>query len=511
MRHKKFILILFVVFCMVATTKLEAQTMNLSVRPPAVAGTFYPAHPELLKIAITDFMKDARPKQISNPLAIIVPHAGYVFSGQICADAFKQVADNKYDVIVVLGTNHTRGGWRKNGLYRGLGFQTPLGMVEIDLTVSDEIIKIDPNSVYDNDIHAREHSIEVTLPFIKTIFPNAKIVPIVVGSPDIALNEQLGVAIAKALKGKRALIVASTDLSHYPSYDDANKIDHETINAVLSLDVSTAHQKIEKLMTQGTKEMNTCACGEATVLTAISASKKMGAKSAKMISYANSGDSVFADRSRVVGYTAIVISADESVVENKVIAKTTEENISQIPNEKEKHQMLKLARESITRYLGSMSVPLPRDCEPYLTKRRGVFVTLKKNGALRGCIGNTNPDLSLCQLIPRIALSSSLEDRRFPPVSFGELKDIAIEISVLTPPQAVASIDEIKMGRDGIIINKNGKSALFLPQVAEGAGWTKEIWLSQLSLKAGLPADAWKADAKFFTFQAIVFEEEKHQ
>jgi AmmeMemoRadiSam system protein A len=159
------------------------------------------------------------------------------------------------------------------------------------------------------------------------------------------------------------------------------------------------------------------------------------------------------------------------------------------------------------RYLTTETTPLARGFDPALQLDQGAFVTLKKKGDLRGCIGHMAEDMPLCQVVGFCALQSAFNDRRFSPVELSELRDIDIEISVLTPYRRVGGYDAIRIGRDGVLMEKSGRSAVFLPSVAVEQGWNREEMLSHLSAKAGLSSDAWKKDAVFYTFQAVAFSE----
>ncbi len=192
-----------VIFSLGLTVACQAGRGGGDVRPPAVAGKFYPESAAVLKLAIDQFMKDAQPALVKEPLAIVVPHAGYVFSGQICADGYSQVRGRTYDVVVILGTNHTAPGLRKIALYPGDGFRTPLGTAPVDREAVAALIAADPDCAADKGPHAREHSVEVQVPFIQVLFPQAKIIPVIVGEADAALASRFAAALAKVLAGRR--------------------------------------------------------------------------------------------------------------------------------------------------------------------------------------------------------------------------------------------------------------------------------------------------------------------
>jgi len=486
------------------TTGMAGKDGGGEMRPPVVAGQFYPESATVLKLAIEKFMEDALPPQQKKPVAVVVPHAGYIYSGQICADGWNQVRGGAYDVVVILGTNHTASSLRKIALYPGGGFRTPLGTAMVDGDLTAALLAASPDCALDKGPHIREHSVEVQVPFVQVLFPQAKIVAAIVGEADAALCTRFGTALAAVLKGRRAVIVASSDLSHYPSAADAETADMKTLEAVITLDPAALHTTVRTQMARRIPNLSTCACGEAPIMAAMAAAKAMGATGGKVVSYAHSGNLPIGDRERVVGYGAVVLAADPKKEAPAVRpAATTEGTIGPA----DRKYLLGLARETISRYLTMKMVPLPRLSSPILREPRGVFVTLKKRGDLRGCIGRMVPDRPLAELVGAMALQSAFEDPRFSPVTLRDLPDLEIEISVLTPMKPVSGPNDIVVGRDGVLLQKGGKSAVFLPQVAPEQGWGRDEMLSHLSQKAGLPSGAWRDGASFLTFQAIVFSE----
>lgn len=485
----------------------SSQKQENDIRLPVVAGRFYPASASALKQAVRKFMDDAVPVQVKNPLAIVVPHAGYIFSGQIAADGFRQAADHPCDVVVILGTNHTSGSFRKISIYPGDGFSTPLGTTMIDKEAVEALLAADPDCVLDKSLHQQEHSIEVELPFIQILFPDARIVPAVIGAPDIGLCTRFGEALAGVLKSRRALIVASADLSHYPHADVAEDVDAKTLAAMEKLDPALLQKVTQAQMNRGIPNLHTCCCGEAAIMAAMSAAKAMGATGGKVIRYAHSGDVPVGERDRVVGYGAVVYYADPVSASVNGSEPLTAAASDAPLSDTDKKALLTLVRETITRKLSRQTVPMAQGLSSGVQQKRGVFVTLKKRGDLRGCIGRMIPDKPLHELVGAVALQSALEDPRFKPVTLPELKDLEIEISVLTPMTPVPGADHIVVGRDGVLIRKGGRSAVFLPQVAPEQGWGRDEMLEHLCRKAGLLPGSWKEGAELLTFQAIVFSE----
>ena len=492
----------------VATTGMAGQEGMCEVRSPVVAGQFYPESANVLKLAVETFMRDALPPQVKKPFAIVVPHAGYIYSGQICADGWNQVRGGAYDIVVLLGTNHTAPGLRKVALYPGQGFRTPLGVAATDREVTASLLASSPDFVSDAGPHRREHSLEVQVPFVQFLFPQARIVAAVVGQADAALCSRFGTALAAALKGRRALIVGSSDLSHYPSAGDAEETDRKTLAAVTTLDPAVLQETIRTQEARRLPNLSTCACGEAPIMVAMAAAKAMGAVGGTVVSYAHSGNLPIGERDRVVGYGAVVLAADPR---REPPTEKPDASADETISPSDRKYLLGLARETISRYLAFKMVPLPRLSNPMLRAPRGVFVTLKKRENLRGCIGHMIPDRPLAEQVGAMALQSAFEDPRFSPVTAKELPDLEVEISVLTPMKPVSGPNEIVVGRDGVLLRKGGRSAVFLPQVAPEQGWGRDEMLSHLSQKAGLPPNAWREGASFQTFQAIVFSETEHR
>ncbi len=502
-------LILIVIGLGFASACQAEKASDAEVRAPVVAGKFYSDSPSRLKLAIEKFLQDAIPVKVKSPVAIIVPHAGYIFSGQICADGFQQVSNQKYDVVIILGTNHTSPSFQKVSLYPGKGFRTPLGTAAIDREVVSALMEADPaDCTLDKSLHEQEHSVEVIVPFIQVLFPKARIVPAVVGSPSIPLCTRFGQALAKTIKNKRALIVASSDLSHYPNAKDASAVDKKTLEIMTKLDPALLQATIQAQMDRRIAQLVTCACGEAPIMAAMAAAKWLGAVRGVVVSYANSGDSsVMSDRSRVVGYGAVVLTREEGKIRGDTQSRLSTAPATGELRPADKKALLHLARETLSRLLLTDTVPLARGFPPHLQNPQGVFVTLRKKGELRGCIGRIIGDEPLCKLVGTMAVQSALNDRRFSPLSADELNEIDIEISVLTPLRPVSGAGDIVVGRDGVLLSKDEHSTVFLPQVASEQGWKREELLDNLCLKAGLITGCWKQHAQLSTFQAVVFSE----
>ena len=475
-----------------------------AIRPPAKAGQFYPSDSEKLKAAVEQFLKGSAVIPMEKPVAILVPHAGYIYSGQIAADAFRQVMGSKYDTVVILGVNHTTGDFSGVSIGDYSAFQTPLGTIPVDQQISSALLKEDSDCSRSRKVHESEHSIEVQLPFIQVLFPNARIVPVVIHPPDLEMCVRFGKALAKVLKGQQALIVISSDLSHYPAYENATKADRRTLETIVSLEPDRISSLMKEL---DLPNLETRACGEAAIIAGVTAAKALGAKRAVVVGYANSGDIPVGDRSKTVGYGAVVLTTGDAPGSTAVLARPAPPTSATSLQNPEKKTLLTFARETILRYLTTQTIPLARNFPSRLDFPQGAFVTLRKNGELRGCIGHMSQDMELDKTIEAMALEAAFNDPRFPPVQLGEVKNLEIEISVLTPMKPINKSEEIVVGRDGVLLSKAGRSAVFLPQVATENHWDRAEMLDNLCVKAGLASGCWRRDASFQVFQAEVFSE----
>jgi hypothetical protein len=476
------------------------------IRPPTVAGQFYPADPAALRAAIEGFLRDALPPRPDAPAALVVPHAGYIYSGQIAADAYRQAAGAGIDTVIILGTNHTNGSFRRVSVFDGDGYRTPLGVARVDRALAAALVT-EGGAVFDSTLHAREHSVEVQVPFVQHLFPNAAIVPVVVGAPDPESCRRFGRALAAQAVGRRVLIVASSDLSHYPERRVAAEVDRRTLQAIAGMRADELASMEREAAASEARGVSTCACGEGPIRVAIEAARSLGALRGTVISYANSGDMPIGDPGRVVGYGAVAFSRGTAGVDAAALSPVRADPAGAL-DAADKRILLRLARETITRFLRTETVPLPRGGSAKLLRESGAFVTLKSRGELRGCIGRIQAEGPLIRLIGMLALDSAFRDSRFKPVTADELKHLEIEVSVLTPLSSVPGPEAIQPGRDGVVLRLGARSAVFLPQVAAEQGWDRAEMLDQLAQKAGLSPGAWRdRRATFLTFRADVFDE----
>jgi MEMO1 family protein len=473
-------------------------------RQPAVAGQFYPADSATLRSDLSKLFARALPKQTGTVLAIIAPHAGYVFSGEVAATSYNQLdPDKKYDNIFILASSH-RMSFEGASIYNKGDYITPLGKVKVNIELANQLLKDYPVFNSRSDPHTGEHSLEVQLPFLQYKLKNDfQIIPIILGTQSPATSKKIAEALKPYLNEKN-LFVISSDFSHYPSYDDACMIDKITATAITMNSPEILLKTLEDNDRKGIGNLATSLCGWTSVLSLLYMTDGRKDLAYKEIEYKNSGDSkLYGDSDRVVGYNSIVVE--------KIDASTEEKDFSL--DKKEKERLLEIARQTIEDYVSNGKIPVieEKTLPSALKQPAGAFVTLKIDGDLRGCIGRFEAVEPLYKVVQQMAVASSTQDSRFPEVTPAEFKEIDIEISVLTPMRRINSIDELQLGKHGIYMKKGYSSGTFLPQVATETGWTKEEFLGHCARdKAHIGWDGWK-DAELYVYEAYVFGEKEEK
>ena len=446
-------------------------SIMVQIHQPAVAGQFYPADAETLTTIVEGFL-DSASTRVDRPVqAVIVPHAGYVFSGAVAAEAYAGISPEAvYERIFIIGPGHREA-------FRGAAvdgscevYSMPFGDVSVDTRTCLELAAAD--SVFHNrrKPFEKEHCLEVQIPFLQARLKRMPpIVPVIIGSVD---GNDLG-RIVRGLKPyftQENLFVISSDFSHYPSYNDACNVDRATGDAILS---GSVEEFLNTLLDNARH-------------------------------YRNSGDAaVYGDKSEVVGYHAF------SVVYKEGAEKNTGASGGFSLTAEEREVLLETARRSIeTAFDGKYWLPSDSQLTQTLKAECGAFVTLHLHGRLRGCIGNIVGVRPLYKTVAEMARAAAFEDDRFRPLTREELEQVHIEISVLSPLRQISSPDEIVLGRDGVLMVKDGRSGTFLPQVADETGWSKEEFLGHCARdKAGIGWNGWK-DADLYVYQAEVFDEQ---
>jgi hypothetical protein len=478
------------------------------VRPAGVAGGFYPADPKELTQMIDTLLARNTVAQVQGPpVALVCPHAGYMFTGPVAAACFAQLKGRKYTRVVVIAPSHFVP-FSFNSVFDGDAYATPLGQVPVDKDFRAKLAHLDSNMRisgrgHDKETENAEHALEVQLPWLQRTLGDFKLVPIIMGEQDYGKERSLGRAIAKALLADTAearaqtLILVSSDLSHYHPYDYANNVDHQTLQAIAEWDYLSLSRNFE-MWEHGAQTWE--ACGGGGIVAGMIAAEQLGATHAQILKYANSGDAT-GDKTRVVGYGAVAITR-EAPAANKKSADFTLTG-------REKDALMKIARASVETAVRDRKMYVVGSTGfPRLEEARGAFVTLKEHGELRGCIGYITPMKSLAETVRDVAAYAALEDSRFSPVTSQELPLLEYEISVMSPLRRVLDVKDIKVGKHGLIMKQGDTEGLLLPQVPVEEHWDKNTFLEETCHKAGLPRQAWKEDdTDIFMFTALVFGE----
>ena len=467
--------------------------MNMNNKRPATqANRFYSGNPIELSEEVDSFLaRHSGSKVYHNVAALIVPHAGYYFSGNVAASAYMTLDPGKtYQRIFLLGPSHHE--WLDSASVNTEAdyYATPLGDVKVD---RETALKLTEDRVfsYQPEAHDREHCLEVQLPFLqRRLGAVPPIVPIVISTNNYAKLKRMA-EVLKPYFTDENLFVISSDFSHYPSYEDACEVDAKTGKAIETGNVETLIATLEANANSGKRNLATSACGEFAIITLMLMLD--GSEEIKHLMYQNSGDIDNYDHSRVVGYHSFAI--------------LRKERTGFTLSDGDKKQLKEIALGSIKDLLDGKPIAKNSILSPQspLKQKCGAFVSLHKQGHLRGCIGHFGEDYPLHEMVAEMARAAAFEDPRFMPVTREELDDIDIEISVLTPMRRIQSLDEFELHRHGIYIRKGFRSGTFLPQVADEVKWTKEEFVGHCSQdKAGIGWDGWR-DAELYVYEAIVF------
>lgn len=462
-----------------------------SVIEPVFAGQFYPAGRETLHNLLEKLFSGAVTSRNEGLLrAIIAPHAGYVFSGQVAASAYNQIPCNAiYERVFVLASSHNSS-FKGAALCKANNFRTPLGLVNLDTQAIRQIVETGNEFHYHTDAFFHEHSLEVQLPFLQYKLGNKfRLVPVLLGNCTPA--ECIGVArILESWFSPENLFVVSTDFSHYPSYNDAVVNDLETAAAICSNDPEVLLQHLDNI--PGIDNLVTSLCGWKAVISLLYLTLNKSFEYRK-VQYMNSGDIKGAgEKNKVVGYWAI--AAYENLPSVDI---TCEEQAA----------LLKSARNAIVQFLETGNKTIIESDQPSdgVKQQSGMFVSIYVSGELRGCIGSLNMEEPFNHLVKQMAVSAA-SDSRFKNITWQDLNNMEIEISILSPLRKIDSPEEFIPGKHGIYIKKGTSTGTFLPKVATKTGWSREELLGHCSHdKARIGWDGWKT-AELFIYEAYVFK-----
>src|SRR2546423_3973150 len=424
-----------------------------SVRSAAVAGMFYPGDARSLISEVDELLGGVEPApRLGFPKALVVPHAGYIYSGPVAARAYDELAPARGIVrrVVLLGPVH-RVAVRGLAIPTDSAFVTPLGQVPIDQAALATLRDL-PQVVASDAAHLQEHALEVQLPFLQRQLGEFALVPFAVGDASVG---EVAEVIERLWGGAETLIVISTDLSHYHPYAHAREIDRATVTRIAGFATNIDHEE---------------ACG-ATPLNGFLDLAKRRNLTIKLLAACNSGDTA-GGKGQVVGYSSFAVYERGTDVALDDAGKT----------------LIAIARAAIEPNLFGST---PSFDAPWLRQAGATFVTLMKDGALRGCIGSLEASRPLGTDVAKNAVAAAFRDPRFPPVMPDEWPSVRLEVSLLSPPKPMRFADEadllaqLRPGEDGVILEAEGRRATYLPQVWESIP-DKRLFMRELARKAGL-------------------------
>jgi hypothetical protein len=423
------------------------------IRHPYVAGQFYPASATQLRAMIKKLVDEKAKKE--EVIGLLMPHAGYPYSGPVAGAAISRVKFQ--DTFIIMGPSHSGLG-KPFSIMTGGTWQTPLGDVEVDTELAEKVLASSQNLQADTLAHQQEHAVEVQLPFLQYFKPEIRIVPIILAHAGAETYQEIGQAIARAIKelGKEAALIASGDMTHYEPQEDAERKDAQAIEAIVSLDADELTRRYHEL------DISMCAYGPVVAL--ITAARELGANKAELVKYQTSAATT-GDYSAVVGYAGIIIKAGK------------------MP------PLTKLAKDTVETYVRDRKIPSPlQPLTPEMKEKAGVFVSIHRRGALRGCIGTFEPQQhNVAEEIITNAISSATQDPRFPPITPEELDELDYSVDVLTTPEPVADPSQLDPKKYGVIVEADWRRGLLLPDL-EGVD-TVDYQISICRQKAGIGPD----------------------
>ncbi len=487
--------------------KTAAASPKEKVFQSPLAGQWYDADKDKLSTELDGFLAKADAAPLEHVQALIVPHAGYRYSGPVAAYGYKQIAGKHFSRVIVMGPSHHRRMQNAASVPNVTFYATPIGLTVLDTSF---IVALKKYTLFSTIPGAddTEHSVQIQLPFLQKTLGDFRFVPIVVGQLDKDEVQSMARILA-GLIDPETLIIASSDFTHYGSnygyvpfkddvLDNLRKINMAAWDCIQRKDVAAFEKHLE---TTGDT-----ICGECPIRVLLS---MLPAESTPTLLKYDTSGRMMNDTTNSVSYLAIAFTGAWKKGDSmEPIAPP-----SAVLTDDEKTQLLTLARATLECRIKNGRVPTPEELgipiTPGMKQVMGAFVTLKENGQLRGCIGEIVPRRELYKAVSERAVDSGLNDHRFEAVTEKELPLLQYEISALTQPHKIGGYNEIVLGKHGIVIEKAGRSAVFLPQVAPEQGWDLPTTLSHLSLKAGLPADAWKEGTTYTVFEAIVFHEKE--
>jgi hypothetical protein len=484
------------------------MTKKVMVSP--LAGRWFPAGERALRDDIAERCKGISVVRKKNVCAAVVPHAGYRFSGSVAAGVYLRIDPKRFSRVVVVGPSHYVGMHNRMSVPDATHYLTPLGEIPVDTDFVARLRKL-PFVTCEPAAHANEHSDQIQLPLIQAcLASNLPAVCVVCGQFD-APSLVAAAASFRGLLDDQTLLVASSDFTHYGSNYGYVPFTKDVEKNLETLDMGVFDLFARKDLAGFVKYLDdtgATVCGRdplAFLLAMMPADAKV-----ERTAYETSGKMLHDDRNSVSYIGALVLGSwGDPAKKAEAAAAAAGDTLP----EHDCARLLALARETIGLALSAgerrAALAEPKELTAGLKAVRGGFVTLNKRGDLRGCIGEIAPRREIWKVVREHALNAAFHDPRFSAVGADELKEIDIEISILTPPRPVGSWRDIVIGKHGMVLSKAGRSAVFLPQVAPEQGWGVEETLTHLSMKAGLAPGAWREGAEYLVFEAQVIHEKR--
>ena len=498
------------------------------VRPAALAGAWYPGSPALLLTTARNLMGQAggAPMPHGRPVALVVPHAGWAYSGPVAATAFRLLEPRSFTRVVVMAPSH-HAAFAGYALDDASAYRTPLGEIPLSRAALGEL-EAPGLARLVAGATGPEHAVEIELPFLQAALGSFTLVPVLVGRVDAAAQKAFAERLARLDDGK-TLFVFSSDFTHYgPRFDytpfggtagarrKIRELDDAAIGLLERLDAEAFRAFVKK--------KDATICGQAGLGTMLELLRRIapGAK-ATLLAHWASGEMPGSRDDSSVDYAAICFAREEEAVGTAMVSPPRLAAVAADDpplSEAVGRALVRVARGALeadllgdTTLLGAALRDLAE--ARAVSPLQAVFVTLKRKdpegiarlGELRGCIGQVLPTHPLDLAVVKSALDAALQDPRFPEVEAWELPKLSVEVTALSPIVPVGSWKEIRIGTHGIVLEKGPHRALFLPQVAPEQGWTLEETLDALAQKAGLSRGEWRSGASFSVFTGQVFHE----
>ncbi len=468
------------------------QDLQKQIHSTAAAGHYFPQKAKDLNALLKKaFQAAPSPKLDGNPIGLMVPHGAMKYTGVITAMAMRTLTRTDVDTIYILGTSHFAN-VRGAITWQGQAWRTPLGLYAIDQQAVRELLRDCPYIHLWPSAWKQEYSVDVPIPFLQTVAPKAKMVPLIFGTTNWEETWAIARAIAANAKGKKALVLISVDLAHYPSAEDSMVIDRQVLSTIQRFDPYALEKLDARLLAKDIPNLICTVCGLAALKTGMVATNLMGANKIQKIQYANTA-MIAGKKTKVVGYGSLAFVNDPQQSPVTLVEKhPSQESVRW--HEADIQELLDIARAAIVEGIATGKQLRPTTANPRLLEKHAVFIELtNRDGDVRGSMGVMEPRLPLYQSVAQMAVAAAFKDPRYDHIKASELPDLNIELSLISPLKPISDVGEIKLGQEGVLIRRGRREGFYFPQVPIQKKWSKEELLTNLCLqKARLPEKAWQ-------------------